>query len=205
MADHKLFESFTPLSTGYTYGRYDDPVNAPKFARTSASISTISVTSAGHNNFLGWGVGDLIHFKLNGMYNSAETRRVVGVASIPDAISVHAAISLGSDGRAYSYQRFHNTTSADNDEGWFFCGDAEDKSVLIKVNTLNATSVDYVINGDIGGVAFQLDAGSITSATTLHVPIVENVRRIQVGIKFTGNGANSVTVVYRAKPKEARP
>jgi hypothetical protein len=118
---------------------------------------------------------------------------------------VSGAVSVGTDGKAFSYQRWHNTVSADNDNGWFYCGDAEEKTVLITVHTLNSTNVTYIINGDIHGVSVQLDTGTITSATQVLIPVVENVRRLQVGLLQVGAGANDVSVYYRARAKEARP
>ncbi len=204
MADHTLFKNYVTTSAN-VYARYDSPKQAPKPLQTTGSVVVLSEVAAGDDPFVGTSVGDLIHFRLQGMHGATTTRRVAGVASVPDAVSVNAAISLGTAGVHYHYQKWHATTSADNDEGWFFCGDAEDKSVLIAVTTLNSTNVTYVINGDIGGQTFQLDTGTITSATQVHVPIVENVRRLQVGLKQVGAGANDVSVFYRAKPKEARP
>lgn len=204
-----LFKNYDVSSTSYIYGRYSPPIQAPKYLTTSGSSTTVSELNSGDNVFAGYGVGDLLHVEVDG---AVTTRRITSVASIPDSVTVNSAVNWqnGTTGRAFSFQRFSVGTGADT--GWFSIWDYDPSGrvVTISIETINATSLDFIIEGRIRGnpVSSRLWSQSYTAVTTITatvaltaIPVTELVDEIRVGVKVnTDGGAQDLTVQFLGTP-----
>lgn len=204
-----LFKNYNVASTDYIYGRYTPPIQAPKYLKTSGSSTTVSELNTGDDVFAGYGIGDLLHVEVDG---TVTTRRVTAVGSIPDSVTVNSAVDWenGGAGRAFSFQRFSVGTAAT--DGWFSVWDYDPSGrvVSISIETINATSLDFIIEGRIRGnpVSSRLFSQSYTAATTITatvalstIPVTEMVDDIRVGVKVnTDTGAQDLTVQFLGTP-----
>jgi hypothetical protein len=205
-----LFKNYNVASTDYIYGRYSDVLNAPKYLKTSGSSTTVSEKNAGDDVFDGYGVGDLLHVEVDGTWT---TRRITSVSGAPDSVTVDTAVDWenGGAGRAFSFQRFSVGTAAT--DGWFSVTDyaSDGRVVQISIETINATSLDFIIEGRIRGnpVSSRLWSESFTAATTITatvalsaIPVSEPVDEIRVGVKITTDGgAQDLTVQFLGTPR----
>lgn len=198
-------------ATSYTYPRLSELINSRKYLTTSGSSTTVSELNASDDTFAGFGVGDLIDVEVDGAHT---LRTVTNAGGVPDSVTVDTAVdwSNGGAGRAFSFRRFSNGTAIT--DGWFSVVDYSKRAVQIVVTTINATSLDFTIEGRIrlSGATTVLWSKSYTAANTTPsttggpdiINVSEGVDDLRVGMKVsTDGGAQSVTVVFRGEPVRA--
>lgn len=135
--------------------------------------------------------------------NGTRDVRVIKTYSSTSSVVVSASWTLASN--TWSFRTYANngdfsgcgTTATD---GWIPLPPGI-STVIVNVNTLGSTSVDYSVEGDMGtygnglSSVYVIGAASIATATTARIPIVDGFPRIRVGLKHTGAGTNVVNVV----------
>ena len=201
-----LFHNYDVADTSYTYGYLSDPINSPKFLKTTGSSTTVAELNATDDTFAGFGVGDIIEVRVDG---TVTVRTVTSVASIPDSVTVGSAVDWqnGTAGRAFSFRRFSSGTGAG--AGWFRVGEFEEKVLEVYISTFNvATSIDVTLQGRItAGPTLQpvtIWTKSYTAAAQGDaLPISEDVDELRVGFKLTGadTGLNEVYAYFRGSLK----
>ena len=203
--DKLLFSSLYDLAdTAYRYGVYSDPINSPKYLKTTGSSTTVAELNTTDDTFAGFGAGDLIHVNVDG---TVTTRIVTATGSVPDSVTVNSAVDWqnGTAGRAFSFRRWQNGTAAT--DGWFRVAEFDDKSVSVRYTTKNAASMDVIIQGRLnGGALITLYTKNYTAATdgTLGsgdvFKIVELVDEIRVGAQITtDSAANNVEISFKGE------
>lgn len=190
-------------ATSYTYPRltgagsvFDSPIIGPAEIETSGSSTTVTEVTASSAPFASVAVGDILY--VQPAANAPVTIRRVATRASSASITVDAAVNW-SGGFPFGYRKFATGTGAS--DGWIYVSrtTAATKAVQISVETINATSIDYSIEGRI---APDLPAAVLLTGTFSAVggdvfPIPEAVQQIRVGLKVTGDaGAQSVSVAY---------
>lgn len=105
-----------------------------------------------------------------------------------------------------------STGSADGD-GWITVGTDAAKAVQIDIATINATSIEFIIEGRLFGAAAGANAQiwpatgdrSETAVGSFIVQVPDAVYEMRVGIKVTGDaGAQDVTATLNTFAPDAR-
>ena len=126
---------------------------------TSGSSTTVTAETAGDVPFAPVSVGDLLLIS----YGGTTYRRLVTARASDTSITINAAIDT--TGATWSwYKAACGATAAD---GWIGASSAWAMTFEVAVTTINATSIGYIVECRIGGLAgAQMAASTITTATT---------------------------------------
>lgn len=186
--------------TSYTYckflGRGGDPfggpIPGPGRIETSGSSTTVTGETATDDPFSEVTAGDIIVLTYGG---TTYTRRVATKTSA-DQISVDTA--LNTTGAAWGWYKASCGTAAT--DGWLDASGMWAGTFVVDVATINATSVDYQVQCRVESSIVQLQAASITTATSAGytIPASNGVwRDCRLGLKLTSDtGAQSVSAYF---------
>lgn len=222
-----LVANYNLAATSYTYSFFRGPntvngsplgygVKSEHRVKTAAGAqTTVSTFTASAAPFAGLVAGDMLLFPnaptvtpvtgptaTNTYPLGRGQERIITVATDDNNCDIHSAIDLSIDttGYAFYWKKFKTGTGAE--DGWFKTADFSGVQFNIQVTTLNATSIDYSIEGRNTGpntAAQQLDVGSITSSALgsnahsfyLGVPYDQ----CRVGLKVTGDAGTQAVWV----------
>ena len=191
------FKDYDVASAGYTYGKFAAQFQSlPKPAKTSGSSTTTTDVATGDNFATPLGVGDELYEP------SGNLRRFVTAKADDTSITVSSAWNLGSTGKNLQFRKFFSgTTSTD---GWIDVSNLTDVTVYLQVDTINATSVTFTIEGKVPGSApATIYTTAAQTAVTVNtegvsslapIKIAENLAQIRIGVKVnTDGGVQSVS------------
>lgn len=186
--------------TSYTYckftGNGGDPFGGPipgvGRIETSGSSVTVTAETAADDPFDPITAGDLLVLTYGG---TTYTRRVATKTSA-DEITVDTA--LNTTGAAWGWYKASCGTAAT--DGWLDASGMWAGTFVVDVATINATSVDYQVQCRVESSIVQLQAASITTATSAGytIPASQGVwRDCRLGLKLTADGgAQSVSAYF---------
>lgn len=181
-------------STSYTYCEYSG-WRSGVGAKTTGSSTTVTAVSG--TPFQSFGVGDEISvIPGSPLTTSPVTRKVTGVAS-STSITISGSAVDWSDG--YAFQWRHRTCGTAASDGAVSTNLLVDKSIQLCVNTINATSLTFVIEARASrsstfGALLSATNTTYTAVGCETIPIPDLVTEIRLGVKETGDaGAQSVT------------
>lgn len=213
MSEAAFFIDYDVSSTSYIYGVYGPWQNARKFISTTGSSTTVVSAVASTGALAEVDVGDRIYVR-NVSVPSDDQVGVTAKAS-DDSITTSTAKDFGRDvadsGYPYQFRKFLSGTTAN--DGWHYCGNEDDKFVTLQLDTINATSIDFQIEGKFNdGVPFVITTQNFTAATVASgvntvvggaaFGIPENLSAVRVGVKVnTDGGAQKLSAHYRGVPR----
>lgn len=123
--------------TGKDFNPYGAMMGGGALIVTSGSSVTTTAASAGTFPFLNVNIGDVVSVQTGP--NSFLTRYVVTKPD-NDTITVNAVWNLGATGVVFSYLKKNGGTAAT--DGWINIGPLNQATFLIRVDQINATSID---------------------------------------------------------------
>lgn len=178
--------------TSYTYCVANERFIPGTGTITTAGSST-TVTGSGTTFSTDMGQYDVLLFQLSG---AATLRTIASVAS-ETSLTVTSAVNIAS-ATPFRWLNFVCGTGAE--DGWIDVSQYNGgTSVQIDVTTINATSVDFQIEGRVAGGAARIlvPAINFTAAGGQVVSITEaGLSGVRVGIKLnTDTGAQNYTVI----------
>ena len=182
--DQAVFaRTYDVASTSYIYCTTSDL--RPGTANIETSGSSTTVTAVSGNPFESLAVGDDIQVTLAGV---ATRRRITAKASAV-SITVDSAINLDRD-NGYGFQWNDVTCGTAATNGWIPVAGMKNKAVHIALDTINATSIEWKIQGRIrGATAADLTNATSWTATNAQVVVIpEELEAIRVGVKVTTDG-----------------
>lgn len=183
--DEAVFaRTYDVASTSYIY--CTTSALKPGTANIETSGSSATVTAVSGTPFESLAVGDDIQVTLAGV---ATRRRLTAKASAI-SVTVDSAINLDVDG-GYGFQWNDVTCGTAATNGWIPASGFRNKSVQIVLDTINATSVEWKIQGRVRGGATAADLTNETSWTAANSQVVvipEELDAIRVGVKVTTDG-----------------
>lgn len=118
---------------------YSGMRKGPAFITTAGSVTTTTALIAGSFPFAGVGVGDILSVQTGPAATDVLTRYVTAKAT-DDSVTVSSAWDLTASGRQFSYLHFTNGTAIT--DGWVDIGPLDQATFLIRLDTVNATSID---------------------------------------------------------------
>lgn len=186
--------------TSYTYckflGNGGDPFGGPipgtGRIETDGSSTTVTGETDADDPFAPITAGDLIVLTYGGV---TYTRRV---ATKTDADEITVDAALDTTGAAWGWYKASCGTAAT--DGWLDASGMWAGTFVVDVATINATSVDYSVECRVESSVVQLQAASITTATSAGytIPASQGVwRDCRLGLKLTADGgAQSVSAYF---------
>jgi hypothetical protein len=186
------------VGASYAYGRLGSPsghpVNGKNFVDTTGSV--VQVDAVDGTPFDPVGVGDIIVFF--SPRPDGKIERTVAVKTSGIEIDVDAVVDLSSPagGFAFMFWPFRTGTGVDN--GWHHVAAWSAITVHARVETLNSTSIDLIIEGsggDLSGPTVLETPTNITAVGTVAINVEKVAPFMRVGLKAnTPAAGDSVNV-----------
>jgi len=177
--------TYDVASTSYIY--CTTSALKPGTANIETSGSSTTVTAVSGTPFESLAVGDDIQVTLAGV---ATRRRLTAKASAI-SVTVDSAINLDVD-NGYGFQWNDVTCGTAATNGWIPVSGLRNKAVQINLDTINAASIEWKIQGRVKGGATAADITNETSWTAANAQVVvipEELDAIRVGVKVTTDSA----------------
>lgn len=225
-ATYTLVANYNLAATSYTYSFFRGPDTAngnplgegvnPAARVTSGATSTdVTAFTASSKPFQGLVAGDLLIFPsaptvintgasaVNTTGYKARQERVIVTATDDNNAIVDRDILLDQDTKGYDFTWKKFKTGTETTDGWFKCSEWIGTEFLIQVTTLNATSIDYSIEGRwpnaVNNAPQQVDSGSIASSalgSNFHLYYMRlSFDECRVGLKVTGDSGTQAVWV----------
>lgn len=211
-------------ATSYTYGFFRGPDDAnadplgpgvkwPSKVKTAAGVqTTVSAFTASSAPFAALVAGDLLIFPnaptvlnagasgVNVQGNTQLQERVITTATDANNVDINVGIDLSQDSTGYVFYWKKAKTGTTASDGWFDVSKYNGFQVCEQVTTINATSLDFSLEGRYTGVPDSepntVEAYSFT-ATGVHCVYV-NVPydQARLGVKVTADGGTQAVWAY---------
>lgn len=186
----------------YTYTAYPDmPEPGIGGIQTTGSTTTIDAATAAQAPFAPLAVGDLLYIRGPGL-TPALTKLVTKTSNIQ--IVVADAQNIATPTGAWGwYKKLSGTTATAR--GYHNFNNWANKTFVLKINTLNSTSIDVQIeglgSGEFGTAWTVIYTQNYTATGTFTFNIPEEFALISVGHKCTGAGTNDFDVFIEGQEK----
>lgn len=184
-----------PLLTGNAASPFGGAIPGGAAVSTSGSSTTVTATTASTNPFASVGVGDELYFQT--APGTAVSVRYCTAKASSDSITIDTAITLTA--RQFTYKHFATGTAITS--GAVDAATVGARAVQLCVQTLNATSITFSIEGRLAGApAWATLVAPPFSATGCEIIAVpEALDQLRVGVKVnTDTGVQSVSAIMQS-------